>query len=263
MLEVGSPRTSQIWQLVQTLQAAGGSFLLLPTCRRHALSSWWLWSFNRNACENHLEEVEGAATSSLLLPPLFQDMWLHVQQLQLLCVERNAPCQWDLAIDKAKPPTSAMKWQGNDQTDLQCQATRHCHHQIQWATCTAWHWGSEPHSEGEKAPLVWTYGMLQWCSQDSLWPTAWWKAWTWEAKDDMEGAEREGLQRVNMEAAVSWQRGVAESGSSWLSTLMIDIPGDLVWDLPYVQQASYLAHWCRGCPCTYMLIKNPVVMCWF
>ena len=38
----------------------------------------------------------------------------------------------------------------------------------------------------------------------------------------------------------SWQRGIAESGSSPLSTLMIDVPGDLVWDLPCVQQASYL-----------------------
>ena len=38
----------------------------------------------------------------------------------------------------------------------------------------------------------------------------------------------------------SLQRGIAESGSSRLSTLMIDIPGDLVWDLPCVQQASYL-----------------------
>ena len=38
----------------------------------------------------------------------------------------------------------------------------------------------------------------------------------------------------------SWQRGIAESGSSWLSALMLDVPGDLVWDLPCVQQASYL-----------------------
>ena len=29
----------------------------------------------------------------------------------------------------------------------------------------------------------------------------------------------------------SWQRGIAESGDFWLSTLMIDIPGDLVSDL--------------------------------
>ena len=29
--------------------------------------------------------------------------------VQLLCVERNAPCQRDLAIDKAEPPASAAK----------------------------------------------------------------------------------------------------------------------------------------------------------
>ena len=62
--------------------------------------------------------------------------------VQLLCVERNAACQRDLAIDKAEPPASATKWQGNDQTDLQCQAARHCRQQVKWATCAAWHWGS-------------------------------------------------------------------------------------------------------------------------
>ena len=38
----------------------------------------------------------------------------------------------------------------------------------------------------------------------------------------------------------SWRRGIAESGSSQLLTLMIETPGDLVWDLPWVQQASCL-----------------------
>ena len=38
----------------------------------------------------------------------------------------------------------------------------------------------------------------------------------------------------------SWQRGIAESGSSQLLTLMIETPGDLVWDLRCVQQASCL-----------------------
>ena len=38
----------------------------------------------------------------------------------------------------------------------------------------------------------------------------------------------------------SWQRRIAVSGSSQLSTLMIETPGDLVWDVPCVQQASYL-----------------------
>ena len=38
----------------------------------------------------------------------------------------------------------------------------------------------------------------------------------------------------------SWQRGIAESESSQLSTLMIETPGDLMWDLPCAQQASCL-----------------------
>ena len=59
------------------------------------------------------------------MPPLFQNTWLCVQ---LLCAERYAPCQRDLAFDKAELPASAAKGQGNDQTDLQCQAARHCHH---------------------------------------------------------------------------------------------------------------------------------------
>ena len=47
----------------------------------------------------------------------------------------------------------------------------------------------------------------------------------------------------------SWQRGITESGSSQPSTLMLDIPGDLVWELPCVQQASYL----EGGPLVWML----------
>ena len=56
--------------------------------------------------KNRLEEVQGSATSPLFTPPLFQNMWPCVQ---LLCAERNAPCQRDLAIDKAEPPASAAK----------------------------------------------------------------------------------------------------------------------------------------------------------
>ena len=40
--------------------------------------------------ENCLEEVQGAANSSLFMPPLFQDKWLCVQ---VLCAECNAPYQ--------------------------------------------------------------------------------------------------------------------------------------------------------------------------
>ena len=41
---------------------------MLP--RTHALSSQWQQTFNHNTCENRLEEVQGAATSSLFPPPL-------------------------------------------------------------------------------------------------------------------------------------------------------------------------------------------------
>ena len=174
----------------QTWQAGGGSFLWLP--RKHALSSRWLWTFNHNMCENCLEEVQGAAISSLFMPPLFQDTWPCVQ---LLCAERNAPCQWALAIDKTKPPVcSGMKGQWSDRSAM--SGRRHCHHQVQWTTYAAWHWGSGPHSEGKKALMVWTCGTLQWCSQDSLSHTGWGYAWAWETRDDMEAADREGLQRV-------------------------------------------------------------------
>ena len=56
------------WQTTEgslTWQAGGGSFPLLP--RRHVLSSRWLWTYNHNMCEKCLDEVQGAATSSL--PP--------------------------------------------------------------------------------------------------------------------------------------------------------------------------------------------------
>ena len=62
----------------------------------------------------------------------------------------------------------------------------------------------------------------------------------------------------------SWQTGtgIAKSGSSRLLTLMTDIPGDLVWDLPCMQQASYLEGgplmWML--PCAWMLIKNQMMM---
>ena len=42
-------------------------------------------------CENHLEEVQGAATSSLFPPTLFQDTWPggHIEDLDLILKERR------------------------------------------------------------------------------------------------------------------------------------------------------------------------------
>ena len=198
----------------RTWQAWGGSFHLLP--RKHALSSRWLWTSVKTAWKKFKD-----------LPPVLSSCHLSFKtrgHVYSTCAEPNALCQRDLAVDKAKPPASAAKWQGNDQTDLQCQAARHCHHQVQWATCAAWHWGSGPHSEGERTPMVWTRGTLQWCNQDSL---------TYRLMESV------GLKGPRWHGS-SWRRRIAESGSSRLSTLMIDIPGDQVPDLPCLQQANYL-----------------------
>ena len=120
-----------------------------------------------------------------------------------------------------------------DQTNLQCLAARHCLHQVQWATCAAWHWGSGPHSEGEKTDGMdmWNAPMVQ--SRQPL-------TYRLMGSVGLGGPRWHGN---------SWQRGIAENGSSRLSTLMIDIPGDLVWDLPCMQQASYL----EGGPLVWML----------
>ena len=103
----------------------------------------------------------------------------------------------------------------------------------QWATCAARHWGSGPHSEGEKTPMVWTWNAPMVQSRQPL---------TYRLMESV------GLGGPRWQGN-SWQRGIAESGSSRPSTLMIDIPGDLVWDLPCVQQASYL----EGSPLVWML----------
>ena len=77
----------------QTWQAAGGSFLLLP--RRHVLSSWWLWTFNHNMCENCLEEVRRAATSSLF-PHLSFKMRGHVYSSCMGSAMLHASETWPL-----------------------------------------------------------------------------------------------------------------------------------------------------------------------
>ena len=75
-------------------------------------------------------------------PPLFQDTWPCVQ---LVC---GAQCSMPVRLSHWQNQTSnvcsGMTGQWSDRS-----ATSG--HMIQWATCAAWHWGSGPHSEGEKA----------------------------------------------------------------------------------------------------------------
>ena len=116
-----------------------------------------------------------------------------------------------------------------------CQATRHCHQQVQWATCAAWHWGSGSHSEGEKTPVVWTCGTLQWCTQDSLWHTGWWKAW------------------ASGRPKMIWKQLAERDCREWkLSAINLH-----ACSKPAIWKG---AHWCGCCPCTCMLIKNLIMI---
>ena len=188
------------------------------------------WTFNHNMCENRLEEVQGSATSSLFTPPLFQNMWPCVQ---LSCAERNAPCQW------------LGHWQS--QTSSVCSEMPG-----QWSDRSAM---SGHKTLSPPGPMSYLCGLALriwtpfWRREDSDGMDMW--------KDPMVQSrlpltyrlmESMGLRGPRRHGS-SWQRGIAESGSSQLSTLMIDIPGDLVWDLPCVQQASYL----EGGPLMWML----------
>ena len=122
-----------------------------------------------------------------------------------LSVERNAPCQWDLAIDKTKPPKSAMEWQGNDQTDLQCQAALSPPGPMSYLRGLALRiWTSFWRREGSPGMDMWNAPMVQ-----SRQP------FTYRLRESV------GLGGQRWHGS-SWQRGFAERGSSQLSTLIIE-----------------------------------------
>ena len=190
-------------------------FLLLP--KRHALSSRWLWTFNHNTCENHLKEVQEAATSSLFTPfkthervysSYVRSAMLHASEtwpltkpnLQLLQRNDRAMITQICNVrpqDVATRSNELLARLGIEDLDLILKVRR-----LRW-------YGHVEHSNG----AVKTAFHIQ--------------------------AERKrGPGRPKM----TWKQltKTAESGSSRLSTLMIEICGDPVWDLPCVQQANYL-----------------------
>ena len=148
---------------------------------------------------------------------------------QLLCAERNAPSQRDLDIDKAKPPAFAAK---SDRSAMSDRKTLSPPGPMSYLCGLALRiWTSFWRREDSDGMDMWNAPMVQ--SRQPL---------TYRLMESV------GLGSPRSHGN-SWQRGIAESGSSRPSTLMIDIPGDLVWDLPCVQQASYL----EGGPLVWML----------
>ena len=190
---------------------------------------------------NRLEEVQGSATSSLFTPSLFQNMWPWVQ---LLCAERNAPCLRDLATDKAV--CSEMTGQWSDRSAMLGRKTLSPPGPMSYLCGLALRiWTSFWRREDSDGIDMWNTPMVQ--SRQPL---------TYMLMESM------GLGGPRWHGS-SWQRGMAESGSSRLSTLMIDIPGYGVRSAMHA--ASQLSG--RGdstnvdvAPCTCTLIKNPIIM---
>ena len=82
---------------VQVRQTRARSVLLLT--RGHALCGWRIQTSNDFVCEDSMEEVQGTAACSFILPFLLHDPRSCVEVMRL-----DAACKRDLALDKARPP---------------------------------------------------------------------------------------------------------------------------------------------------------------
>ena len=142
-----------------------------------------------NTCENCLEEVQGSATSSVFTPPLFQNTWPCVQ---LLCWGRNTPCQRDLALTKQ----NLQRLQRNDRAMIGqiCNVkTLSPPGPMSYLCGLALRiWTSFWRREESDGMDMWVQSKVQ--SRQPLIYRLMESAW--EAQDDMEAADREGLQRV-------------------------------------------------------------------
>ena len=149
------------------LQRTGteGSFLLLPGW--HAFCWWRLWNNDHYSCENSLEEVQGATTSSRILQPLLQDPW---------------PCTVLACGASCSMPVKLGHWPRR--TCSACSVmTEICSNKPEDVAKVMW---SEQLAKleledldlilREKAALVWARGAFKWCSQNSMWYTDWWQA---------------------------------------------------------------------------------------
>ena len=175
-------------------------------------------------CEYLLEEVQGAATR-VFPTPLFQDTWLHVHS-----------CVWSAMLHTSETKPNLHHLQQNDRAMIR----QICNVKPQDIVTTRSNellagLGIEDldivlKERGSAGMDMWNAPMVQ-----SRQPSTYWLI------------ESVGLGGPRWHWAAD--RGIAESGSSRLSTLMIDIPGDLMWDLPCLQQDSCL----EGDPLMWML----------
>ena len=204
----------------QTWQAGGGSFLLLPG--RHAFNTQWLWTFNHNMWKLPGRSSRSCYQFSLPATSLSR----HVAACTALVCGAQCSVPVRLGLDWQRSTSNV--WNGMTG---------------QWSSRSAMSSRKKLSPSGQMSYLR---GLAL-----RIW-TAFWR------REDFDGMDMWNAPMVQSKQLVTYrlmdsvglggprwhggslQRGSAESGSSRLSTFMIDIPGDLVWDLPCVHQTSYL-----------------------
>ena len=83
------------------------------------------------------------------------------------------------------------------------------------------------------------HGLLQWCSEDSLWHTGWWKAWAWEAQDDIEAADREGCREWKLSAIYPHDRHTWNTGVRSTMPAASQLPGRGPFDVDVVDERRF------------------------
>ena len=216
------------WQTTEgspglTWQAWGGSFLLL--LRRHALSSRWLWTFNHNTWK-----PPGRSSK------ICYQFSLHATSFKIRgCVYSSCVRSAMLHASETWPLTkpNLQRLQRNDRAMIR----QICNVRPQDIVTT------------RSNELLVRLGIedLDLILKEKTDGLDMWNAPMVQSRQPLTYRL---MESVGL-GGPTWhgKRGIAESGSSRPSTLMIDIPGDLVWDLPCVQQASYL----EGGPLVWML----------
>ena len=169
--------------------------------------------------ENHLEEVQGAATSSFFPTPLFLDT-------AFVC---GAQCLIPVRFGHWQSQTSSfcslMTGQWSDRSAMSCPKTLSPSGPLSYLRSLALRTRTSFwRREGATNMDMWNISKMQ-----SSQPV------TYRLMESV------GLGGPRWHES-NRQRAMAESGSSQdqLWTLMIDTPRDLMWDLPCMQQASYL-----------------------
>ena len=156
-----------------------------------------------------------------------------------LCAKHNAPCQRDLAIDKAEPPASAAKRQGNYQTD----------------------------------PISYLCGLAL-----RIWTLFWRREdWWYGHVERSNGAVKTAFdiqvdgKREPGRPKMTWKQLTERDCREWKLSAINPHDRRTWYDVIWCESCHACSkpaiwkgvHWCGCWPCTCTLIKNPIMIWWY